>query len=153
MSSLLIRRATADDVETLSALIARTVIVSNTPDYEADAIRMLQEFARPASVAERMAGRDCFVAVDGDKVVGTISLGGDRLRQTYVAPEYQKHGLGRRLVEHLEAHARSLGVMELRLHSSLTARAFYARLGYEAVEYQPHDVPTWLMTKRLDGAS
>ena len=136
MPSLSIRRVTADDVETLSALIARTVIVSNTPDYEADVIKMLQEFAKPASVAERMVGRDCFVTVDGDKVVGTISLGGDRLRQMFVAPEYQKHGLGRRLVEHLEAHARSLGVKELRLHSLLTARAFYARLGYEAVEYR-----------------
>jgi hypothetical protein len=51
MPPLSIRRATADDVETLSALIARTVIVSNTPDYEADAIRMLQEFAKPAAVA------------------------------------------------------------------------------------------------------
>jgi hypothetical protein len=37
----------------------------------------------------------------------------------------------------------------MRVRSSLTARAFYARLGCEAVEYQPHDVPTWLMTKRL----
>lgn len=149
MSSPVIRRAAAADAEALSALIERTVVASNAPDYEAAAIELLMKFATPAGVVERMAGRDCFVAVEAGQVVGTISLGGDRLHQMFVAPERQKGGLGRRLVEYLEGHARAVGIGELRLHSSLTARGFYERLGYRMIECQPHDVPTWLMSKRL----
>lgn len=103
----------------------------------------------PAQVAARMADRDCFVAVENGRLVGTVSLGGDRLRQMFVEPDRQKGGLGRRLVGHLEAHARALGIAELELSSSLTARGFYERLGYRMIAYQPQGVPTWLMSKRL----
>ena len=144
-----IRRATRDDVDALAELIDRTVVQSNAPDYPPATLAELRAFANPARLLELMADRECFVAVAGGRIVGTISLGGERLRQMYVAPEIQKGGLGRQLVEFLEAHARAQGIAELALHSSLTARGFYERMGYRMIEYLPQGVPTWLMTKRL----
>jgi GNAT superfamily N-acetyltransferase len=146
---MLIRPATGEDVEALSKLIVRTVRISNTPDYEAAAIEELLGYCTPQAVGERMQGRDVFVAVETGRIVGTVSYGDGRLRQMYVAPGRQKAGVGRRLVEHLEAHARALGLDELKLASSFTARGFYERMGYRTIRYQPQGVPTWLMGKRL----
>lgn len=57
----------------------------------------------------------------GNRIVGMIALGGDRLRSLFVDPGLQQSGIGARLVAHLEAHTRTVGVSELRLSSSLTA--------------------------------
>jgi putative acetyltransferase len=149
MATFVIRRARPEEATAISALIDRTVLVSNIADYDAAAIDALRVYSTPSYIAERMAGRDVFVALDGDRLIGTVSLGDGRLRAMYVDPERQGSGLGRRLVEHLEAHARSLGHLELKLSSSLTARGFYRKVGYREIEYQAAEVPTWLMEKKL----
>ena len=147
--SFFIRPARADESATISALIDRTVLVSNVADYDAAAMENLRVYNTPAYIAERMAGRDVFVLEEGGRVIGTVSLGDGRLRAMYVDPERQGRGFGRALVEHLEGYARGLGHRELKLSSSLTARGFYRKLGYREVEYQAADVPTWLMEKKL----
>lgn len=97
-----------------------------------------------------MAERDVFVCQMGDRIVGTIALGDDRLRSLFVEPGLQQAGIGAQLVAHLEAHARKAGVRELKLSSSLTARGFYERLGYRLIQPEEHDgVSTFLMTKTL----
>ena len=97
-----------------------------------------------------MAERDVFVCQMGERIVGTIALGGDRLRSLFVEPGLQQTGIGARLVAHLEAHALKVGVTELKLSSSLTARGFYERLGYRMVQPEQHDgVSTFLMAKML----
>ena len=65
-------------------------------------------------------------------------------------PGSQQAGIGARLVGHLEDHALKVGVTELKLSSSLTARGFYERLGYRIVQPEEHDgVSTFLMAKTL----
>ena len=51
-----------------------------------------------------------------------------------VAPEAQRQGLGRRLLEFAEAHARASGYDELRLYTNekmVENRRLYGRLGYD----------------------
>jgi GNAT superfamily N-acetyltransferase len=144
-----IRRATASDVEALSNLIDRTLVASNAPDYETRFIDMMRESMSATQLAARLAERDCFVAIDSGEIVGTASWSGGRLRQMYVAPEHQRNGLGRQLVRHIEAHARSQGAAKIELSSSHTARGFYEKLGYQMICYQSDGVPTWLMRKSL----
>ena len=150
MNDLVIRDAGPDDVAAISTLVQRTVRISNGKDYPAEAIEMIVANFAADKVGQRMADRDVFVCQRGDRVVGTIALGGDRLRSLFVDPELQQAGVGARLVAHLEAHARKVGVRELSLSSSLTARGFYERLGYRLIELQEHDgVSTFLMAKVL----
>ena len=146
MKDLVIRSAGPDDTAAISALVQRTVRISNGKDYPAQAIELIVANFAADKVGQRMAERDVFVCQQGDRVVGTIALGGDRLRSLFVDPELQQVGVGARLVAHLEAHARKVGVRELSLSSSLTARGFYERLGYRLIELQEHDgVSTFLM--------
>jgi N-acetylglutamate synthase-like GNAT family acetyltransferase len=145
-----IRKALPADASAISALVLRTVRISNVRDYPADAIEQLVINFASDKVAERMTERDTFVADAGSGIVGTIALGGDRLRTLFVEPTLQGSGLGARLVAHLEAHALAAGVSELKLSSSLTAHGFYERLGYRTVRLEEHDgVSTYLMVKTL----
>ena len=150
MNDLVIRAAGPDDAVAISALVQHTVRTSNGKDYPAEAIELIVANFAADKVGQRMAERDVFVCQQGDRVVGTIALGGDRLRSLFVDPELQQAGIGALLVAHLEAHARKVGVRELSLSSSLTARGFYERLGYRLIELQEHDgVSTYLMVKAL----
>lgn len=150
MTDLVIRDATADDVPVISALVQRTVRISNGRDYPPQAVDLIVANFAPDKVGQRMAERDVFVCQMGDRIVGTIALGRDRLRSLFVDPGLQQAGIGARLVAHLEAHARKRGVSELKLSSSLTARGFYERLGYRLIQSEEHDgVSTFLMAKAL----
>jgi putative acetyltransferase len=150
MKDVVIRAAGPGDVAAISALVQLTVRISNGRDYPPSAIDLIVANFAPDKVDQRMAERDVFVCQMGDRIVGTIALGGDRLRSLFVEPGLQRAGIGARLVTHLEAHAQKVGVSELKLSSSLTARGFYERLGYRMVQPEEHDgVRTFLMAKTL----
>ena len=56
-----------------------------------------------------------------------------RIRQMAVSPAHQRRGLGRRLMNELEAHLRSRGLTHLVLHARASAVEFYEKLGYAVV--------------------
>ena len=121
--------------------------MSNQPRTDARLLQLGIDEQRAQPIA---AERDVFVCQKDGRIVGTIALGSDRLRSLFVDPELQQAGIGARLVAHLEAHARKVGVSELKLSSSLTARGFYERLGYRLIQPEEHDgVSTFLMAKAL----
>lgn len=150
MNNLVIRDAGSDDAAEISRLVQHTIRISNGKHYPPQAIELIVANFAADKVGRRMAERDVFVCQMGDRIVGTIALGGDRLRTLFVDPELQQAGIGARLVAHLEAHAPKTGVSELKLSSSLTARGFYERLGYRMIRQEAHDgVSTFLMAKTL----
>jgi putative acetyltransferase len=150
MDALTIRPATPADVAALSALIRRTVRLSNACDYAAPVVELICANYAPDKVAQRLAERDVFVCLEGQRIVGTIGLESDKLRSLFVERGVQGKGVGARLVAHLEAHARQAGVTELHLSSSLTARGFYERLGYRMIRFDERpDGSTFLMSKML----
>lgn len=76
------------------------------------------------------------VACRGDEVCGCVLFhpdgsGSGRLYQMAIAPEWQRRGVGRRLVRRLEELLRARGVREVTLHARDAAVDFYRRLGYE----------------------
>ena len=80
---------------------------------------------------------DVFVVREGGAVVGTVALetyGGDGLlRSLAVHPAHRGQGLGRHLVDTLEAYARDRGLGSLALLTT-TAAPFFAALGYREVD-------------------
>lgn len=75
------------------------------------------------------------VAVEQGEVVGCVLFhpetpSGGRLFQMAVRADLQRGGLGRRLVEQLEAELVRRGVTSVHLHARQTVTAFYERLGY-----------------------
>lgn len=86
-----------------------------------------------------MRNRDCVViaARDRRRIVGFAIMDfydeHAHLNLLAVQPGYQKQGIGRQLLEWLEASARMAGTFRVQLElraANDAARAFYAKLGY-----------------------
>jgi GNAT superfamily N-acetyltransferase len=101
--------------------------------YE-ETVRLRQRILRdPLGMVLDTSGdhaRTFFVAIEEGVVVGTVALEGDRLRAMAVDGGAQTRGVGRLLVERLEEEARARGIARIELHARITARGFYAKLGY-----------------------
>src|SRR5260370_39010038 len=114
MDELTIRLATPADVPALSDLIRRTVRLSNAGDYTAEVVELISANYAPDKVAQRLVERDVFVCLDGLRldgpgIVGTIGLGGDKLRSLFVEARLQGKVVGARLVAQLEGHCAQSG--------------------------------------------
>jgi putative acetyltransferase len=143
-----IRRATANDATALSALIQDAVRTSNSRDYSKATIELICANFTREKVIGKMTQRDVFVAFNDHGIVGTISRSNSKLHSMFVSPRHQGGGIGRSLVEYLERHAVSMGVSDLWLSSSITAKPFYLKLGYELVQFEERpDGSTFLMKK------
>lgn len=68
----------------------------------------------------------------------TADLGAGLLRSLVVAPYHRKRGLGRRLVDTVEGHAKAAGLKQLALLTE-TADRFFEAFGYRLVDR--HNVP------------
>lgn len=79
-----------------------------------------------------------YVACDGDTVIGCGGSTGywgsteeSYLTSIFVLPDYQGKGVGRKIVETLEADAYFRRAWRTEVGSSLTAVYFYEKMGYE----------------------
>lgn len=83
-----------------------------------------------------------YVAVaEGGEIIGLGELvPPDTLGAVYVAASAGGKGVASALLRVLEARARELGMRELRMESSLTAAAFYARRGFKELGRDRHQL-------------
>ncbi|MGA6105468.1 N-acetyltransferase family protein [Pseudomonas solani] len=130
----LIRTATPDDATAISQVVLLALAESNARDYPPAVIASVQANFGPEQVRGLLAAREVLVAEEAGCVIGTASLDGDVVRTVFVAPGAQGLGVGRRLMEQVEALARERGVAVLKVPSSITAEGFYAGLGFQAVQ-------------------
>jgi ribosomal protein S18 acetylase RimI-like enzyme len=107
--------------------------------------------ARIADVAERAGRTIILVAVDGEAIVGSLTLELARrvnpeddpleahrahIRMLGVAPDVQGHGIGRALMVEAESRAREAGKTEMTLHTTdkmAAAQRLYGSMGYERI--------------------
>lgn len=73
--------------------------------------------------------------------IGTVRLdqkpdGKAIVRLVAIAPDCQRHGHGRALLERLERLAASLGISELLVHSAPDAVGFYQKFGFSPFEFE-----------------
>ncbi len=79
-----------------------------------------------------------YVVKDNGKIIGCggISAYWDSLIESwihtiFVAPEYQRKGVGRKIVEFLENDEYAKRANRIEIHSAMSAIPFYRKLGYE----------------------
>jgi len=128
-----IRPATADDARSISQVIIAALHHSNARDYPPGVIEEVVKHFSPEKIVGLLQRRSVLVAIREGGIVATVGLEGDVVRSLFVDPRHQFQGIGRCLMAAIEAQARSDGVEVLRVPSSLTAEAFYRRLGYVVV--------------------
>ncbi|KMO43727.1 acetyltransferase [Methylobacterium tarhaniae] len=146
-----IRLATKDDAAEVSRVVLSALHESNARDYGPDTIARVARGFMPDGIAAMIAGRQVFVAVDDERILGTASLDGGVVRAVFVAPDAQGRGIGRALMAEIERTAQGAGVATLTLQSSLTAVGFHDRLGFRTVREHHHgDERTIVMALQLE---
>lgn len=133
-----VREATDDDALAVSGVILKALRQINAKDYSPEIIERVEASFSPSAVLNLLKQRKVFVALHDQQIVGTASLDGNAVRTMFVAPDVQRRGIGRRLMEAVEAAARISRVKVLVVPSSVTAEQFYARLGFQTVRDSFH---------------
>lgn len=153
--------------------ITRLLHVSYSP-LAAQGLRYLATHQDDATTLRRLREGHAFVALDGQEVVGTITLyepapgsscewyrrdGVYHFGQFAVHPERQGEGIGHRLLQRAEDEARALGATELSLDTAETAEhlcRWYARLGFRFIQHVSWDVTNYrsvILSKTLSTIS
>jgi GNAT superfamily N-acetyltransferase len=84
----------------------------------------------PERIASKLEEWLAYVALVDGQVVGTASLNGQTVSSVFVHPDYQRRGIGTKLMDAVEqaAQSSSLGVQ-----TSITAQPFYAKRGFAVI--------------------
>ena len=83
----------------------------------------------------------------------TIDASTSQVRYFCVAPDSERKGFGRKIMEAIESNARSNSVEKIILHARENAVSFYRSLGYQVVEESYllfGEIQHWLMEKVID---
>jgi N-acetylglutamate synthase-like GNAT family acetyltransferase len=128
-----LRIALEIDAEEVSTIIRSALRETNAKDYSRDIIERIAKNFDPAAVLELIRKRTVFVAVLGQRIVGTASLNRSVVQTVFVAPEVQARGIGKQLMARVESAAREAGISVLKVPSSVTAEPFYSKLGFTDV--------------------
>ncbi|NNE51481.1 MAG: GNAT family N-acetyltransferase [Sulfitobacter sp.] len=86
--------------------------------------------------SKRLAAQRVFLARNGKRVIGAMTLKGDYIDLAYVAPARQGQGLFRRLFELLETEARRAGIRRLTTHASLMAQPAFLAVGFRVIRHE-----------------
>ena len=146
-----IRRIEERDAEAVSALISETMQISNSRDYPPELLRGLP----PEKVIERSNWTHFYVVEDGEEIVGCGAIGPywgktdeSSFFTIFVRPDRQGQGIGRRIVETLEADEFALRARRIEIPASITGLPFYQKMGYS---FKPgHEKPDEELIYRLE---
>ena len=99
---------------------------------------------------------DMYGAYLNGKMIATVFLTEDdkdtaRVKSVAILQEYRNHGLGRYMMDFIEAKARDNGYTKVNLMGRVSVEGFYHKLGYNTISnpYEYHTIPHIDMTKEL----
>ena len=133
-----IRRFEEKDAQAVSALIAKTLRTTNIKDYTPEFIENGVKILTPEYIAWRASWTHFYVACEGKSIIGCGAIGPywgseteSSLFTIFVLPEHQGRRIGRKIVETLERDEYALRAKRIEIPASITACAFYRKLGYD----------------------
>ena len=132
-----IRAFTPADAEETAAVVATTLRISNSRDYSEEYIENDVKAFSPEGVIERAGWTHFYVVCDHEVIVGCGAIGSywgkkdeSSLFNIFVLPAYQGRGVGRKIIETLEQDEFFLRAKRIEIPASITACAFYRKMGY-----------------------
>ena len=137
MATVTLRRFRKGDEVAVSDMICTTLTISNRKDYSPAFIEENIRSHSTEMIAARARDAHFYVAMDGERVIGCGGITGywgsteeSYLTSIFVLPDYQGKGVGRKIVEALEADEYFHRAWRTEVGSSLTAVSFYRKMGY-----------------------
>lgn len=129
-----IRAAVDADRDAIAHLHEASIRQVAKSHYTAEEIDSWAAGVRPENYSLELM----WVAVHDEHVVAFGERNRDEVAAVYVHPDHVGRGIGRMLLDEVEANARAAGVTRLFLNSSLNGQPFYARCGFRPVREATH---------------
>lgn len=142
MENITIRRFEASDAKVVSDIICRNLLEINIKDYSIEAMKVLCTFNTPEVLIVKSKERHSYVAVMGDGIVGTGSIGMEdeaqvsMIHTVFIVPERQGEGIGRHILNALEKDVFFTTSKRVKACASITALGFYLKMGYGFADKQ-----------------
>jgi len=134
---LSIRPYKPGDEVAMSHLIRTTLRISNSKDYCEEYLEETIRFHSADYIAQQAQNAHFYVVTDRETIVACAGITGywgstseSYLLSVFVLPEYQGRGIGRKLMEALEADEYFRRAWRTEVGASLTAVDFYRKMGY-----------------------
>ena len=140
LNDITIRPFQDEDSPALKDLIVTDLLEINVHDYGQAVAEQMAAAYNDDLIAHYALNAVVFMAVKEEQIVGTAGLQADRVRNVFTHKDYQRQGIGRRLMAAIEDAARRQGQTRLWLRASLSAVGFYGHLGYQIVEEREEQV-------------
>ena len=108
-------------------------------------------------IKEKMKGGHFYVAKENGAIIGCGGIGANkgnftesRIHTIFVDPAFERQGIGRRIIEFLEADEYAKRAEKIVIHSAISAIPFYRKLGYEHKNGELHFADgTFFLEKRM----
>ena len=132
--SIQIRQAKASEWETATELAFKVFLKYEAMEYGPEGIHNFAEFLTDEALKKMFLIGEylLFVAVDGEKIVGLISLrSGNHISLLFVDEEYHRQGIGRALVKCIQEYLlQNTRYNKVTVFASPYGIPFYHRIGF-----------------------
>lgn len=132
-----IRRFKDEDGVELAKVIEKTLRTTNARDYSPEYIEDTVSAMSSENLIARNAWTHFYVACEGDQIIGCGAIGPYYGKEDescfftiFVLPEYQRRGVGRKIIETLERDPYFLRARRIEIPASVSAVEFYKKMGY-----------------------
>ena len=132
-----VREASSQEAEAVVAVVRESITRSCEADHRNDPYTLAKwlENKTPQQFVSWLSNSNnfCVVAYLNERLsgVGLLNRNGE-IRLFFVAPDAQRHGVGKAIHASLEAKAGAWGLRVVHLQSTDLARQFYESLGYQS---------------------
>ncbi len=149
-----IRKAKLVDVKEISGLRKQTLKKVNSLEYKKEVIDYLVIKNSTKNILRKMKKRDFYVAIENNKVIGTIDLTIDHIGGLFVKHNMLGKGIGKKLLLYVEKKAKRKGIIKVNLNPTKSAIPFYKKHGYKLIKSHTWKTDTfktkaWTMEKKL----
>lgn len=139
-TSYQIRSAYRDEWEDAMALAWRTFLKFEADVYTPEGVRNFENFITDSTLHRMfvMGAYQMFVALDGKKIVGMITLRNNaHISLLFVDEKYHKQGIGRALIQYLANYLLTeVQVSRVTVNASPYGVGFYHKLGFRDLRPQ-----------------
>lgn len=135
---LTVRRFEKADAGEVSRMIIRTLREVNIRDYSEEEIEKIVSEMMPEDIVKRASWTHFYVFLDGKIIAGCGAIGPywgkedeSSFFTIFVLPEYMGRGVGKQIIQTLEADEYFLRARRVEIPASITACGFYRKFGYD----------------------
>ena len=130
------KRAQIGDEKQIIALVHNVIKHSLSKIYPPAAVNWFYEYHSVAHMLDEIeSGADVFTVYDGAELIGTVTYYDDELKRLFIHPDRQKEGIGKYLIDKVEALAQEANRPYIMLYANPATWRYYKAKGYEPINF------------------